>query len=266
MQLFAVTDRSELPLVFTADGRARPPAWTGIVLLDDAPGVHAREEAHKRRWRAWLYWSNLLQFLDTGGGDAVQLTTGRLDGFPVETLAVTGGGGVLESVRATLAVTTTTDRTPAPAEAEPPVPATAEVSARGGTPPARDTAWDQVVEYLDPDEPGLLALAEALAARGVPVPEDGYELDANGWLAELAWPAARVGVVLAARPPEGEDEDPEAVDRDRAFAGAGWEVRPAADWTADALADRLGAQPSGDREGRNQPDGTTKDNGGNEQP
>ena len=103
VQLFSVTDRSELPLVLAADGREKPPAWTSVVLLDDTPGVHAREEAHKRRWRAWLYWSNVLQFLDTGGGDAVQLTTGRLDGFPVETLAVTGGGGVLESVRLTLA-------------------------------------------------------------------------------------------------------------------------------------------------------------------
>jgi hypothetical protein len=60
------------------------------------------------------------------------------------------------------------------------------------------------------------------------------------------------------------------VDRDRAFAAAGWEVRPAAGWTAGDLADRLdGAQPSGDREGRNQPDATTTDttdNGGNEQP
>ncbi|MFD5836562.1 hypothetical protein ACFWHV_23815 [Streptomyces collinus] len=65
--------------------------------------------------------------------------------------------------------------------------------------PARDAAWDQVIEYLDPDEPGLLALAEALAARGVPVPDDGYELDENGWLAELVWPTARVGVVLAPR-------------------------------------------------------------------
>jgi hypothetical protein len=267
VQLFTVTDRSGLPLVFAADGRAKPPAWTGIVLLDDAPGVHAQEEAHKRRWRAWLYWSNLLQFLDVGGGDAVQLTTGRLDGFPVETLAVTGGSGVLESVRATLAATVVGSPAPARTAAPAPqAPAAADVSAAGGAPPARDAAWDQVIEYLDPDEPGLLALAEALATRGVPVPEDGYELDENGWLAELAWPAARVGVVLAPRPPEGEDEDPEAADRDRAFAAAGWEVRPAAGWTADDIAVRLdGAQPSGDQEGRNQPDGTTTEHGENQQ-
>lgn len=253
--------------------RGRPcetPAWTGIVLLDDAPGVHTREEAHKRRWRAWLYWSNLLQFLDTGGGDAVQLTTGRIDGFAVETLAVTGGSGVLESVRTTLATTATADGTPAPAETaapSPKPPVAAERSAAGIAPPLRDAAWDRVVEYLDPDEPGLLALAEALAARGVTVPEDGYELDENGWLAELAWPAARVGVVLAPRPPEGEDEDPEAGDRDHAFAAAGWKVRPAADWTADDIADRLdGAPPSGDRKHPDQPDGTTTDNGENEQP
>ncbi|MGW1802076.1 hypothetical protein ACWCQN_40785 [Streptomyces sp. NPDC001984] len=270
VQLFTVTDRSGLPLVFVADGRAKPPAWTGIVLLDDAPGVHAHEEAHKRRWRAWLYWSNLLQFLDTGGGDAVQLTTGRLAGFPVETLAVTGGSGVLESVRTTLAVPTGSDGRPAPAEPaapSPQAPATTEEPAAGVVPPARDAAWDRIIEYLDPDEPGLLALAESLAARRVRIPEDGYELDENGWLAELAWPDARVGVVLAPRPPEGEDEDPEAVDRDRAFAAAGWEVRPAASWTADDITDRLdGAPPSGDRERPNRPDGTTTDNGQEERP
>lgn len=141
------------------------------------------------------------------------------------------------------------------------------MSAAGIAPPGRDEEWDRVVEYLDPDEPGLLALAEALAARGVPVPEDGYELDENGWLAELAWPAARVGVVLAPRPPEGEEEDPEAGDRDRAFAAAGWEVRPATRWTADDIAEHLnGAPPSGDRKHLDQPDGTTTENGENEQP
>ncbi|MFE9975751.1 DEAD/DEAH box helicase [Streptomyces hirsutus] len=273
VQLFTATDRSGLPLVFAADGRAKPPAWTGIALLDDTPGVHAQEEAHKRRWRAWLYWSNLLQFLDTGGGDAVQLTTGRLDGFPIETLAVTGGSGVLESVRVTLAAATATvEGTPAPAGTAAPsprAPAAAEVSATGVAVPVRDAAWEQVIAYLDPDEPGLFTLAEGLASRGVPVPEDGYELDENGWLAELAWPAARVGVVLAPRPPEGEDGDPEAVDRDHAFAAAGWEVRPAAGWTADDIANRLGgappAPPSGDRGHPGRPDGTTTKNGENEQ-
>jgi hypothetical protein len=278
VQLFTVTDRSGLPLVFAADGRATPPSWTGIVLLDDGPGVHTHEEAHKRRWRAWLYWSNVLQFLDAGGGDAVQLTTSRLDGFIVETLAITGGRGVLESVRievgstagqdtATVASATARGQSARAGTTAPSPSVAAEASAAGQAPPARDAAWVRVVEYLDPDEPGLLALAEALAARGLPVPEDGYELDENGWLAELAWPGARIGVVLAPRPPEGQTEDQEAADRDRAFAAAGWEVRPAADWTADDIADRIdGAQPSGEREGRTQPDGTTTDNGENEQP
>ncbi|MEV7412589.1 hypothetical protein AB0O04_32685 [Streptomyces althioticus] len=268
VQVIAASDRSELPLVVAADGRVKPPSWTGIVLLDDTPGVHDQEEAHRRRWRAWLYWSNLLQFLDTGDGDAVQLTTGLLDGFPVETLAVTGGGGVLESVRATLitpeAGADVPARAPVPAPQQ--APAAAPEPADDDVPPARDPAWDRVIEYLDPDEPGLLLLAEALASRGVPVPEDGYELDRNGWLAELAWPTARVGVVLAPRPPEGEDDDPEAVDRDRAFTAAGWEVRPATDWTPDDLAGRIGgAPPSGGQEGRHQPYGTTMETGGNEE-
>lgn len=55
----------------------------------------------------------------------------------------------------------------------------------------------------------------------------GHELDDRGWMAELAWPDARTGVVLAPRRADGTDDDPEAADRDRAFAAAGWRVRPA---------------------------------------
>jgi hypothetical protein len=44
--------------------------------------------------------------------------------------------------------------------------------------------------------------------------------------------------VLAPRPVGGEP-DAEAEDRDRAFAAAGWEVRPAQAWMAKELVDRL---------------------------
>ncbi|MER5182658.1 DEAD/DEAH box helicase [Streptomyces sp. NPDC002896] len=267
VQVFTATDGSKLPLVFTADGRSKPPAWTGITLLDDSPGVHAQEEAHKRRWRAWLYWSNVLQFLDHGGGDSAQLTTGLLDGFLPETLAVAGGSGVLESVRITLDIAATEVVEAAePSVPSTAVPAPAPVASAPEPAGARDSAWDQVIEYLDPDEPGLRALAEALAALGATPPEDGYELDDHGWMAELAWPHARVGVVLAPRPADGDDEDPESADRDRAFAAAGWQVRPAVAWTAEDLADRLdGVQPSDDGTSRDLQDGTAMDDGETEQ-
>jgi hypothetical protein len=175
-------------------------------------------------------WSNLLQFLEHGGGDGVQLTVSGLDHFEVDALTVAGGGGVLESVRSEIL----------PADKATPH---REVDDRHepATAPHRDTAWSEALDLLDPDEPGLAALAEALADRGsVPAPQVGYELDAHGgWMAELAWPTARVGVVLAPCPQEGQDTDPEAEDRDRAFRAAGWDVRPATDWGADGIADAL---------------------------
>ncbi|WP_351232253.1 DEAD/DEAH box helicase [Streptomyces sp. NPDC002133] len=261
VQMFTATDGSGLRLMFTADGRLKPPAWTGIVLLDDSPSVHAQEEAHKRRWRAWLYWSNVLQFLDHGGGDSAQLTSSQLNGFVPATLTVAGGSGVLESVRMTLDITAV-DAVEAPEPSVPSATVTETAPVAPGPTAARDSAWDQVMEYLDPDEPGLLALAEALAALGVPAPEDGYELDDHGWLAELAWPDARIGVVLAPRPVEGADEDPEAGDRDRAFAAAGWRVQSAGAWTVEEIADLLdGVQPSDDGIRRDLQDGTTLDDG-----
>src|SRR5262249_14584753 len=123
----------------------------------------------------------------------------------------------------------------------------------GSTPPAAgaaadDPAWREALHLLDPDEPGLADLAHALADRCVAAPDVGSELGEAGWQAELAWPSARVGVVLA--PPLGTGHgdtvttpadragliDPEFADRDAAYAAAGWDVRTAAGWNADELA------------------------------
>ncbi|MGA5411669.1 DEAD/DEAH box helicase [Streptomyces lavendulocolor] len=251
-------DASGCRLVLAADGRRTPPVWTGLTVLDDSTEAMADARAHRRRWRAWLYWSNVLQFLDHGGGDSAQLTTSLVDGFATEALTVTGGEGWLQSARTEIP---REESAPVAAEA-----AAAEVGAvRDGTPAAevaavgasagvtaaaaepvtatatatgRDPGWDPVLEFLDPDEAGLAELALALAEAGVPAPEDGYELDERGWQAELAWPAARVGVVLAARD-DGPEPDHEAADRDKAFAAADWDVRMATAWDAAELAARL---------------------------
>lgn len=116
-----------------------------------------------------------------------------------------------------------------------------------------------MLEYLDPDEPGLQLLAVALASMAAPVPVAGFELDDRGWMAELAWPDRRIAVVLAPRP-VGSDPDYEAQDRDAAFATAEWDVRPASEWTAGDLAERLAAQPQPYAPGRHRDqreDGTT---------
>ncbi|MGW8703540.1 hypothetical protein ACWGOK_42675, partial [Streptomyces eurythermus] len=59
----------------------------------------ADTQVHRHRWRGWLYWSNVLQFLDHGGGDSVQLAGSLLDGFTTDVLTVTGGEGWLPSAR-----------------------------------------------------------------------------------------------------------------------------------------------------------------------
>ncbi|MFI9585372.1 DEAD/DEAH box helicase [Streptomyces sp. NPDC052236] len=257
LRLLAATDGSGCRVVAVADGRVTPPVWSAITVLDDSDAAVAGDERHKRRWRAWLYWSNLLQFLERGGGDSAQLTTSLLDGFSAQEFSVAGGAGWLESTRTTLVEEAASARPPA--VAGPPLVAAPVEPVVGGMPAgARDGGWESVLELLDPDEPGLELLAVALASFGAPAPRDGYELDDRGWMAELAWPDAKVGVVLAHRPFGGEP-DAEAEDRDRAFAAAGWEVRPAGAWSAKELADRFGGQgggAAGHRDQRN--DGTTQ--------
>ncbi|MEU6555045.1 DEAD/DEAH box helicase [Streptomyces sp. NPDC046915] len=237
LRVLSAVDRSGCRLVAVADGRQKPPAWTALTLLDDSPAAVADTEAHKRRWRAWLYWSNLLQFLEHGGGDSAQLTTGRLADFAPEALAVTGGSGWLASTRIDLGVVAGTGAA---------VGEKAEKEARAAAP--QGSGWDGVLERLDPDQPELQLLAVSLATRGISVPVDGHELDDHGWMAELAWPDRKIGVVRPHRPIGGEP-DYEAEDQDRAFAAAGWEVRPASEWTAEELAHRLDQQDDGTNQG-----------------
>ncbi|WP_320777933.1 DEAD/DEAH box helicase [Streptomyces sp. CRN 30] len=251
LRVVTATDGSGCRVVLVADVRHRPPAWTGLTVLDDSAHAVADEKTHRRRWQAWLYWSNVMQFLEHGGGDSAQLTTTLLDGFTADVLTVTGGPGWLTSTRITAAGggeprEETDGAQPVAAAGLPAVPAARTPEREPGQErpdqerPKRDSAWDAVLEYVDPDEAGLAELATALAEMGVPAPADGYELDEHGWQAELAWPDARLGVVLA---PRGTDAEPdlEAQDRDRAFAAARWDVRPTGAWTAEEIAGRLGA-------------------------
>ncbi|KOG81736.1 MULTISPECIES: DEAD/DEAH box helicase, partial [Streptomyces] len=256
VQVMATRDSSGCPLTIALDLRRgqRGAAWTALTVLDDSPGtIDADEAAHRRRWQAWLYWSNLLQFLDGGEGEGVQLTTGMLPGFDPAELAVTGGAGWLTSqLRA---------HEPAPDAPEPtadgrraPAGPQGRTGGTDGVPPVRDPAWDEVIELLVED-PGLDALAHALADGGVPVPEAGHELGTAAWPAELAWPDRRVGVVLAHRPDPVSGRDIDAEQRDGAYRAAGWQVRTAPEWNADELAAlvRGDADTTTNDQGENQP-------------
>jgi hypothetical protein len=224
------------PLTVVLDQRADL-AWSAFTLIDDRDEtILADEETHRRRWAAWLYWGNLLQFLDAGAGDSGQFALTELDLFDPSQLAAAGGGGFLTALSLLPLDDDLTDATPfvrrPPADVTEPVRPTP-----GGDVPGEETAasqpWEPVLDLLDPDEPGLALLAQTLAERGVPVPMVGYELGEQAWLAELAWPAVRVAVVLA-----GDDE--EARRRDAAYAEAGWDARPVPGWTPEELTERIG--------------------------
>ncbi|MET7296266.1 DUF1998 domain-containing protein [Streptomyces griseoloalbus] len=246
------TDSYGLPLLFTVDASdgEEPEAvrWSALAVLDDRNEVLGTD-AHKLRWRAWLYWSNLLQFLAFAGGDGVQLAGSRASAFPVDVLAVTGGIGELDSL---IAVRRPED-TPAAVREAPSAgtgtgAAVAEAEAGGSVAERavarllRDAAWDEeILPLLEEDEPdsALTRLARALAEHGKKAPVCGFELGERGWPADFAWQDSGVRIAVVAVP-HGEDDE-EARRRDKAYADAGWTVRTAADWLdgLDSLAERL---------------------------
>ncbi|MEU6034691.1 DEAD/DEAH box helicase [Actinomadura sp. NPDC047616] len=243
-------DRAGCPLTVVLN--ARTSTWTAFTMIDDRARTVAGDPGHKRRWKAWLYWGNLLQFLSFGAGDGGQLAFTDLDGFDPATLAVTGGEG-LRSVlsrfpldleeedgdgdgRATDAGPGDGGQAGSRAPVTDPDATTSDPTpVLGRTVPAETAAdgeWAEALDLLDPDETGLAELARELMARGVPAPEVGYELGEQAWQAELAWPHAKVAVVLSGN-------DQEATDRYRAYAQAGWETRTALRWDTDELAARI---------------------------
>ncbi|MFB7947838.1 DEAD/DEAH box helicase [Kitasatospora phosalacinea] len=218
------TDLHGLALVLAVrDADQEAPVWTALACLDDEPSALDTEE-HKQRWRAWLYWSNLLQFLVHIGGDGVQLTGGQSSGYPLEALAVCGGAGELVTLSGA-------DR-PAPE----PEPAVADESPLEGRIVAllRDRAWDKdFLPHIDPDEEAdLLALATRIADRGKKAPTVfGFELGDSGWPADFAWEDSGVKVAVVPGPhgaPDGAGDEAER--RDAAYRAEGWTVRTAADW------------------------------------
>ncbi len=282
--LLRVVDASGQPVTVLVS-RA-PDTVSGFTVFDDRPQSARAEDpdTRKRRWRSWLYWGNLLQFLAAGDGEGAQLAWSELDGFDTGILAAAGGSGVGARVAAapiapkeaddvfgdTLDRTqlarplvgaeevpetavSETSKTVALEAAEPLAAATmveTTAAVTGDTavaPPAgepgheapADAAWDEALDLLDPDEPGLAELARSLARRGVPAPEVGHELGGGGWQAELAWPSARIAVVLTDVRVAGRLHEDEKRKRDDAYAGAGWEARDARHWDAAEIARKL---------------------------
>jgi hypothetical protein len=101
---------------------------------------------------------------------------------------------------------------------------------------ALPTEWEEVLQYSDAS---LAPLVTELAQRGTLVPEPGVEVgpDSSVWQVELAWPAAKVAIVV--------DKEP---DREAWLAGEHWKVIHASQESAVGLLEEiLNAQVGGSK-------------------
>jgi hypothetical protein len=203
------------------DAQAAPlGVWSALTVIDDRrTTILADKEAHERRWAAWLYWGNLIQFLPEGGGDGAQLAWSALDAFDPAVLAAAGGAGLLSSVLAEVQEISEAELSM--------MSAVHSVTSPGVT---VDTQWAEVYDVLIPE---VEVIAHAIADLGVPAPapdEVGRELDTQAWQAELAWPGPRLAVIAPG---------PEAGDCIAAYVAAGWDARLPGDWPQEELARRI---------------------------
>ncbi|OPC84542.1 hypothetical protein B4N89_29710 [Embleya scabrispora] len=240
MRLISTRDASGLPLVLIAD-LSNGQRWSALTVLDDrAEAVHGDRPEHRRRWKAWLCWGNILQFLDpTGEGraDGLQLARTGLDTFDARLLAVTAGhgSGLLSALRLEIpgsGLHLVTDQVPETATAEQPPGAVEKVSSE-----VELRLWAALLEELSRmGDPGIEQLAQSLADRGDVHPATpGYDVAGISHPIELAWPDHRIGVVL--------DEDAQDGDYMAQCRHAGWLVRPSGAWTPHELAALLNAEP-----------------------
>ncbi|MEV6078700.1 DEAD/DEAH box helicase [Streptomyces sp. NPDC052069] len=222
LNLFQTCDQSGLPVAFLVD--AATGHWSALACLDDTARDLLGTPEHKARWRSWLQWSNILQFLAHDGGDGIQLTTATAAGFDISVLKAFGGLGELESLVVRYGTGTPAPR-PLPAEASNETPLEAAV---------RDLLWDrEILEYLGEDDPNspLTRLAHILAGGGKKAPAYGYELGERGWLADFVWDHGTPRIAVMAEPYDQEDE--ESNKTWSAYRDAGFTIRSADDWLAD---------------------------------
>ncbi|GAA0965355.1 DEAD/DEAH box helicase [Actinocorallia libanotica] len=220
LNLFQTCDQSGLPIAFLVDGSTR--RWSALACLDDAAPEQLGTPEHKARWRSWLQWSNILQFLAHDGGDGIQLTTTTAARFDMSVLKAFGGLGELESLIVRYG---TPAPRPAPTHASHDTPVEAAL---------RDLLWDrEILQYLDEDEPDtpLTRLAHALADGGRKAPAYGHELGERRWLADFVWDHGDQRIAVMAEPCDQADEESDKTWR--AYRDAGFTIRSADDWLAD---------------------------------
>jgi hypothetical protein len=222
--LARVTDDNGCAVTVILDPQAKDEqnplgGWTALTVLDDRLAtITADEQAHRRRWAAWLYWGNIVQFLSDGAGDGDQIAYTNLEQSDPRLLAAALKAANSSGVRTyySLHRRSQAEATPwAASLPQAPVPL-------GGV----DVSWP--VGLLAPE---VVPLAHQLAGLGVPAPADeeiGHELNDQGWQAEMAWLAPRAAVIA--------DGDEQCI---AAFRAEGWDARMAADWPPEELAARI---------------------------
>ncbi|MFD5699108.1 DEAD/DEAH box helicase [Streptomyces lasiicapitis] len=245
LKLLSFQDDSGLPIVAVGarSAEGKPLRWSALAVLDDRPeAVEGDRDDHRRRWKAWLCWGNIIQFLDpTGSGraDGLALARTTLDTFDAALLAATAGpaGGLLPALRDDARGTGLALPDDQP-EAEAGEPAAAEPSE-----PADDDmtrverrVWQLVLDEMSKwGDPDVVALAERLAARGdVPAGKASWDVGGVSRTVELAWPSSKIGIVLA--------EDAEDTEYMAQCAAAGWRVHAPDAWDVEELARLLGGE------------------------
>lgn len=202
----ATRSMNDLPLTVLIDMRpeyadAVFPRMLAVAVVDDtSDGVHAM--GHQLRWHDWLHWGNLLQFANGAFSEHVIATRG-------EQAAIDLGNLVL-------------------------VPGAHPSDDQGGD-QGDDTVATQVPADSDIDlitDGRVSLLVRRVMARGVGVPEVGWEIDGEGGLPplEAAWPEQRVAVLVDMT----NDEIAEVV-------ADGWKAKDVDDWTLGELLVALGA-------------------------
>ncbi|MDQ0296366.1 ATP-dependent helicase YprA (DUF1998 family)/ribosomal protein L37AE/L43A [Streptomyces sp. DSM 41037] len=261
LKLYPVRDASGLPLTLIGDARAKPQGLSALAVLDDrAEAVAGDGDTHRRRWKAWLCWGNVLQFLDPTGigrADGLQLARSELASFDAGLLAATAvrSDGLLRALREDLPGTGLVvpegedrDGGPSPeaaAEAAPPA-ATGGAGRHAAPTGVERAAWELVLRELSyVGDPAIEDLARALAERGgVRAAEAGWDAPGVSRPLELAWPDLRIAVVL--------DEDAADDAYMAQCAAAGWQVRAPGGWDEKELAALLdGGRESASAEGGN---------------
>lgn len=217
LHVLNLRDSFHLPIVACLDTRTKARQFTAIALLDDSPKAVANFAELKPRWKSWLYWANLLQFLAYSGGDGMQLATSDLATFDPNVLQVSDGTGLLLALAD-----------------EPPIDlgvgGMAETSSPnlGARVVAGDTGpstWTEVDEsFLS--GPTEIRLARGAQELGLPEPELGVD-HVGGYVGEFIWSAQKVAVIAETADSE------EAV---KAYREAGWDARTATDWDIESLA------------------------------